>query len=266
MKWRSRPIPAAELLAAATALVLPLLTCPAAACEKTVRWNEDPPFSMRGSADGELIGLNVELVRETLRRLGCSARWVEMPWARALAELEAGRLDILPGTLRLPERERFAYFSAPGPQSRNRLFVRADELRKWASLSRLADLRGSGFRLGAQLGVAYGPDYDELMRDPEFARSVHRTPSRRSLWLMVDAGRLDGVLVNEMTGRRELAQLGLQERIKDTGLVANHPTAAVAFSRKTIAPDFVARYNKAAEAMQQDGSQAAIVQRYAPGL
>ena len=258
MKWRLRlPLTACLLLTCLTGQA-------AGGCEKTVRWNEDPPFSMR-RADGEIVGLNAELVRETLRRIGCSVRWVEMPWARALAELEGGRLDILPGTLRLPERERFAYFSAPGPQSRNMLFVQADKLKQW-HFSRLSDLRGSGFRLGAQIGVSYGPDYDELMRDAEFAKTVHRVPTRRSLWLMIDAGRLDGVLVNEMTGRRELAQLGLQQRIKETGLIVTHPLASVAFSKKTIDPDFVARYNKAGETMQQDGSQNAIVQRYASEL
>jgi polar amino acid transport system substrate-binding protein len=250
-----------HLSCTALSLALVLSSDTVLACEKTVRWNDDPPFSQR-TADGEIIGMNADLVRESLRRMGCTPRWVELPWARALAELEAGRLDILPGTLRLPERERFAHFSAPGPQSRNRLFVRTDALKRWNSLTRLADLRGSGFRLGAQNGVSYGPEYELLIRDPEFARTVHPVASRRSLWLMLDAGRLDGLLVDELTGRRELSQLGLQQRISESGLTVAHDLASVAFSKKTTGADFVARFNKAGEAMRQDGSEAAIVQRY----
>lgn len=233
----------------------------AAPCEKTVRWNEDPPFSMR-RADGEIVGLNVELVRETLRRMDCSARLVEMPWARALTELEAGRLDILPGALRSPERERFALFSAPGPQSRNILFMHQRGTATWR-FGKLADLRGSGFRLGTQIGVSYGPAYDALMRDPGFASQVQKVATRRSLWLMAEAGRIDGVLADELTGRMELAQLGLQDKIKSTSLVVAHEAAAVAFSRKSMTSDFVERYNKVSEVMLQDGTIAAIWQRYA---
>lgn len=232
----------------------------ATACEKTVRWHEDPPFSMR-RADGEIVGINVELVREALRRMDCSARMLEMPWARALAELEAGRLDVLPGTLRLPERERFAYFSKPGPQTRVLLFVPARTPIE-RDAAQLAELRGSGFRLGAQLGVSYGPDYDLLMRDPSFARDVRQVAARRSLWLMLDAGRLDGVLANELTARLELQQLGLLERVRSTAMVLPHKDAAVAFSRKTVDEDFVRRYDEARATMQKDGSVAAILRRY----
>lgn len=233
---------------------------PAAACEKTLRWNEDPPFAMRG-ADGEVTGLTVDMVRENLRRMGCSVRLVEMPWARALAELEAGRLDILPGTVRTPERERFAHFSRPGSQSGNVLFTHARDAGRW-HFAELKDLRGSGFRLGAQIGVNYGPEFERLMADPAFSQQVTRSSTRRNLWLMMDAGRLDGVVASEATGRTELARLGLQERIRTSGLALPRGTASVAFSRKSVPAEFVARYDQINEAMIKDGSHEAIVRKY----
>lgn len=234
---------------------------PAAAqgCELSLRWNQDPPFSYRRE-DGEVAGLNIDLVREALARLGCRVRLREMPWARALAELEAGRLDILPGALRLPERERFARFAKPGPQSRNLLFV--PSAASEPAPGRLAELRDGRFRLGVQLGVSYGPDFEALVADPLFAQQLHRTPSRRSLWLMLAAGRLDGVLADEQTGLIEIAQLGLQDQIRSSGLVLPYASATVAFSRRTVDADFVARFDRAAEAMHKDGSMAAILQRY----
>ena len=84
----------------------------AATCEKTVRWNNDPPYSSR-NAQGVVTGFYVELLQKALQKMGCSTKLVEMPWARALIELEAGRLDILPGALKTEERNRFALFSAP---------------------------------------------------------------------------------------------------------------------------------------------------------
>jgi len=231
-----------------------------AACELSLRWHQDPPFSYR-RADGEVVGLNTDIVRETLARMGCTVRMLEMPWARALAELEAGRLDVLPGTLRLPERERFARFSAPGPQSRNLLFI-SHAAQQHHAIGKLADLRHSDFRLGVQLGVSYGPDFEALLTDPVFAQRLHRASSRRSLWLMAAAGRLDGVLANEQTGLTEIAQLGLQDRIKSSGVILPYASAAVAFSRKTVDADFVASFDRTTEGMLKDGSMAALLQRY----
>jgi polar amino acid transport system substrate-binding protein len=163
--------------------------------------------------------------------------------------------------MRTPERERFAHFSQPGVQSPNVLFLHADGGRKWR-ISSLADLRGTDFRLGAQIGVSYGPDYERLMRDPTFSQLVQKVSTRRNLWLMMAAGRLDGVLANEATGRAELTQLDLQNKIRSSGMVLPHTTASVAFSRKVVSETFVEHYNRVNEVMLKDGSHAAILRRY----
>ncbi|MDY0743868.1 transporter substrate-binding domain-containing protein [Paucibacter sp. R3-3] len=248
-------------LFAFAALSLAAFGAMGAECVKTLRWNDDPPFSMR-AADGEVVGIHVEQVREALRRMGCEVRLVEMPWARALTELQAGRLDIVTGAVRTSDREAYAWFAAPGPQSRNVLWIRVDPTKTWR-IARLDDLRQNGFRLGAQIGVRYGDDYDDLMRDPEFAATVRHVSTRRNLWLMASAGRIDGLIADEITGRTELEQMGLQDRIRNSGIVITRRSpAGTAFSKKSVDPEFVERFNKVNEAMVKDGSLAAIFQRY----
>lgn len=51
------------------------------ACEKNLRWDDDPPFSLQ-AADGTLVGIAVEINRAALGRLGCQARLRKLPWAR----------------------------------------------------------------------------------------------------------------------------------------------------------------------------------------
>lgn len=70
----------------------------AAPCVLSMRWADDAPYFMRGP-DGQVRGFRFELTQEALRRMGCQFKLVELPWARALIELEAGRLDMLPGVL-----------------------------------------------------------------------------------------------------------------------------------------------------------------------
>ena len=67
-----------------------------AECVKTVRWYDDAPYAFKG-ADGQPAGIAVDLAAAALKTLHCQTSFVEMPWARALLELQAGRLDLLPG-------------------------------------------------------------------------------------------------------------------------------------------------------------------------
>lgn len=245
--------------------VLLLLVClpglAAAACEKTLRWDDDPPFSMQ-TADGGVVGITIELNRAVLARLGCQTKLRKLPWARALKELELGRVDILHGAFRRPERERYAYFSGTVlPPSRNILFARSSTWGQWPS-ERLLDLQHTTFRLGAQTNVAYGADYLTLMSDPGFAARVSTATNRASLWRMVSKGRIDGVIADENTGRYEIHQLGFDALIQPTAIVVSSDAAEVAFSKRTNDPAFVQAYADVLSAFVADGRYQQIVQRY----
>ncbi|MGB4075307.1 substrate-binding periplasmic protein [Pseudomonas sp.] len=256
---RRSPLPRHRLLLALLLALLPGLAV--AACEKTLRWDDDPPFSMQ-TADGAVVGIYVDVNRAALERLGCQTTLRKLPWARALKELEMGRLDILPGAFRRPEREVYAHFSGPTlPRSRNILFMYVQAMQRWPA-TRLLELQHTEFRLGAQINVAYGADYEQLMNDPAFAARVALVANRSNLWRMVGKGRIDGVIADENTGAYEIQQLGLSDRIKPTAVVVSSDAAEVAFSKRSTAPEFVQAYADALRELVLDGSYARIVQRY----
>lgn len=257
---RRSPLPHHRLLSALL-LASGLLSQALIACEKTLRWDDDPPFSMQAE-NGVVVGIDVEINRAALDLLGCRATLRKLPWARALKELEQGRLDILSGAFRRPEREAYAHFSGPVlPPSRNILFMHPRAWQRWP-VARLQDLQHGMFRLGAQIGVAYGADYDQLMRDPAFAARVVLTTHRRNLWRMVSRGRIDGVIADEHTGIYEIQQLGLGEQIQPTTVVVSSDAAEVAFSKRSTEPDFVQAYADALRELVVDGTYERIVQRY----
>ena len=229
-------------------------------CVLTQRWNEDPPHSMK-LADGSVGGITVDVVRMALGRMGCSAVLVEMPWARAVAELQAGRLDILPGMLRNPEREAFAHFAMERTHSRNMLFAHVDTQARWPQQS-LEEILRSGFKLGAQIGVNYGPAFAALDRDPAFHRALELGSSRMRLWQMLKLHRIDGLIADEWTARYELAQMGLQDSVRATGLVITDEAAGIAFAKASVKPEFVQRFDAVLTAMERDSSYKAIVQKY----
>lgn len=241
-------------------LLLGLIVLPARGCEVLARWNDDPPYSYR-TADGRLAGLNVELVEQTLARLGCRAQWRELPWARALVELEAGRLDLLPGGLRRPEREAFAHFVAQHVLSRNLLFVRKADRARLGAATRLADVP-PGLRLGVQIGVVYGPEYAQLITQPAFRASLTQATARRNLWQMLALGRVDGVLASEASARWELAQEGLSAAIVATDVVLSDDPAFVMVSKRTRDAAWARRYQEASDALEADGTMSHIVRKY----
>lgn len=240
---------------------LVLAAAPAAGCELRVRWNPDPPYSMRDAA-GRVVGLQAELTEQTLQRMGCRVVWVELPWARALVELQAGRLDVLPGALHRPEREAYAWWAEQHVVVPNRLFVRAGQETSFGTATRLQQAWRPGLKLGVQIGVVYGPDYAELLANPAFRAALTQTPGRRSLWQMLEIGRVDGVLASEATARWELGELGLQGRIVPTAVVISDEPAQTMFSKRSVEASLVLRYRAAAEALQKDGTQSRIVRKY----
>lgn len=245
------------------ALLLGLMPLVAwADCVKTVRWYNDAPFAFKRD-DGQIDGMAIEMARTALKSMGCEVKFVEMPWARALLELQAGRLDILPGTLKSPERAQFAYFSRPTNRSPNVLFINAKTASKYP-LKNLSDIVGTQFKLGVQIGVAYGPDYNRLIKTPEFKSRVTTVTSRRNAWKMMDLQRLDGIISDEVSALLELQQLGLSKAAIRSDVVVSDEAAVYAISKASNTPEFVAQFDKALGSMMADGRYKTMVERYFP--
>jgi len=244
--------------------VLTAWSCVALAqgCVRSVRWFSDVPYAYRDT-DGEIRGLNIDIARTALKQMGCEAHFVEMPWARALVELEQGRLDILPGALRKPEREVYAYFSRPINRSPNVLFVGKAAAKKYR-IHKLSDLLDTDFRLAAQIDVSYGADYDELLKNPAFKAQLSPLTMRLGAWKMLERDRVDGVIADEVTGLLELQRLGMADIVADTRVIVSVEPAAYAFSKKTNSQDFVKAFDNAFNAMLADGRYKEIAQRHLP--
>jgi polar amino acid transport system substrate-binding protein len=237
---------------------------PAEACSKKVRWYDDSPY-FEQAADGSVTGLTAEVAREALRRSGCKAEFVKMPFARALVELENGRLDVLPDVLRKADRRRFARFSQPAAIGVPNVLFMSVQSRRQYQPQKIEDLVGTGFRLGVQIGVAYGGKFEALAARPEFKRQLSLVTERRNAWKMVALGRLDGMVADFASGTVELRQLGLSGQVQPTKVVVSTEAPAYAFSRKTTGQAFVKRFNRELESMAADGSYRALMDKYMPG-
>lgn len=242
------------------AIISPITS--AAICQKTVRWHPDPPYSSK-NIDGVVTGFYVELLQNILQKMGCATKLVEMPWARALLELEAGRLDILPGALITEERKRFALFSAPINTSPNILFMKKSAIEKF-QLKSLDDVLKSNFRLGAQIGVSYGVGFDLLLNDPAFLKHLSPIRNRENGWKMLEVDHIDGLIADEVTGLIELQNLNLRTLIIKSKVITSKESSAIAFSKKAVDPAFVNHFNKVFNEMVASGEYVRMREKHIP--
>lgn len=197
MPWQRRPI-------ALTLLGLALDPVRAAGRLRLVAEPEPPYVLPLGHPLGE--GIDIDIARAALRQGGGPDFDVQLvPFRRAMAMLEQGAADLTVGLGRTPEREQVLAFSQPYGNEVWYQFLRAAT--RPARVKGLEDLRDlhigavRGHSLPAVLEAALGP-------------RVSRVTSREALLRMASAGHVDLAVMERVTVRWLLQEMGLQAQLR----------------------------------------------------
>ncbi len=127
-----------------------------AAAELSADIRHRPPEMI---VDDEYVGGPLkDILDVAARELGYQVRWRKAPFPQSIKELEQGSLDLLPRTIRKPEREAFAHFLGPiGVQRKDILFLVRRGAEK--TISAYADL--AGLTIAVKERTAYFPRFDK---------------------------------------------------------------------------------------------------------
>ena len=151
------------------ACLLPLvLSGPARSEERAalrIGWSDYPPFQHKGNAD-QPQGLDVELLELLARAAGERLQWLRRPWARQVADVTQGELDLIPAATPTPQRLAVGEFTQPYRNERVALIGLAGA---GPVPARLADLKGRAVRIGAIRGVAFPEAVRRELADPALA-------------------------------------------------------------------------------------------------
>lgn len=191
-------------------------------CVLTTRWNPLSPYWMAREGQPP-TGYLAELLVEVGRRTGCEIRFREMNWARGVAEMKAGRVDLIAGAVRSPERDSFAYFTRPINATRSVLLLRA-ELAATHRFDDLSALAATSLRIGIQAGANYGPEYVALLRDPAFAARLRPIREPKSGWQMLASDRLDGLFTDELSALEHQADTQGQVPLQPVFVLSDEPS------------------------------------------
>lgn len=213
------------------------------------RW---PPYADNRLPGG---GVAVHLVRTALARAGYASEYVEAPWARVLHGVRGGEYDLVVDAWYSTEREAFGEFSQPYLTNRVRLLKRRGSP---ITFARLADLYA--YRIAVVRGYSYSPEFDDdaqLQRVPvvSFANAA----------LMLQAGRVDLALEDEITARHqfagELKDLRGQLEFLPVPLAEKGLHILVSLRNPKHA-QIVAAFDEAIRAMHADGSYDALLREH----
>ena len=232
-----------------------------ASCTLRVGWTEYAVYTFK-DAEGNVTGADAELAKALATDLGCSVTFAEVPWARILLEIENGALDMTSSASRTPEREAFAWFSAPYRQSEVAIFVRRGESGNYR-LDGLSAIPKTGFKLGVVTAYYYGAEFEKLMKDPAFAQQVEGAADYPVNIRKLLHGRIDGFLVDDigvMVG--EMKKLGVEDKLERYVLRLAAENLHMMFSKKSVDPATVEAVNASLKEMKADGRLNGIMDRF----
>lgn len=189
-------------------------------------------------------GINVRMLEALAAQVGCSVRFVQSPWARALKLLQQGEVDVVSQLSYTPARAKDIAFI--GPHHDERMWFIANPAAV-PPLHQLADLaRWPADMLVAVLNGGYfGEALQQLRADPTQQRRFYPMVSNQDKLALLETGRVQAVLEEEFAWHW---------RVKNSvtpfqPLLLVHADAVYfGFSRVSIPPE---RLKKLADAWQQ---------------
>lgn len=235
------------------ALIL-LLACSLCAHAQPLKvcTNEWPPYTLL--EDGQVRGIDADLLHLVLSNLGISYDITLEPWRRCLHRMSEGQLDILLDAFYSDERARHMIFpSEPMAESAMVLFYATARPHKVNSVKDLRDLR-----VGTEPGYAYG--------DQAFASATHfireDAPSLEANFGKLLLGRVDLVITDRAVGLYTARSLGMQTAIGFNPQPLYSDRVYAAFSRKPSTAALLPRFERELKRIKASPEYAAILQRY----
>lgn len=210
-----------------------------------------PPMGFRDE-QSQLVGFDIDLARETAKRLDREVEFKAIDWGAKEAELNSGRVDVLWNGLTITEeRKQNINFTAPYMQNHQIIVVTAA-----SPIKSKADLAGKV--VGAQEGSSA---VGAIEKDAETAKTlaqVKRYGDNVTALMDLTAGRIDALVVDEVVGRYYTAKKPADYFI----LEENFGTEEYGVGTRKSDTELLNQLQQAIDGMKQDGTAARIATKW----
>ena len=217
--------------------------------------DEYPPMGFKDEKN-EIVGFDIDLAKETVKRLGREVEFKGIDWASKEAELKSGRVDILWNGLDItPEREKNMLFSKPYMDNRQIVFVKhQSEPSTIVSEKNLA-----GLTIGTQsasTAESYLNDNKELKAS---FKEMKTYSDYISAFMDLENGRLDAVICDEIVGRYYMSK---HEGVMDALKVVVGPVSQFGIAFRKEDTQLKDEVQKAFDEIVADGTAKKISEKW----
>lgn len=213
-----------------------------------------PPFVTDNESVGP--GIDMEIAAETLGRMGIRAVTEIHPFPRVLALLKSGEAHMTTTLSFNPERDAYIGWSIPyRTGSGYRIFTLKESGYRPGSI---ADLRGKN------IGVVRGFIYPASFAANREILKMEAADSELLVKMFL-AGRFDAIIANSIVGVYELKATGRMEEVFQAPFLIrseDNRATVMGFSRKTVSPETVEKFNLVLAGMLGDGTIDRIEKKY----
>jgi len=210
-----------------------------------------PPMGFRDEKS-QLVGFDIDLARETAKRLDRDVEFKPIDWGAKEAELNSGRVDVLWNGLTITEeRRQNINFTAPYMENHQIIVVTA--------ASPIRNKRALADKIvGAQEGSSAVGAIEKDEETASTLKEVKRYGDNVTALMDLTAGRIDALVVDEVVGRYYTAKKPDAYLILDE----NFGTEEYGVGTRKNDIELLEQLQQAMDAMKQDGSAARIATKW----
>lgn len=220
---------------------------------ETLRVVTDPsfvPFEMMDQETGEMIGFDMEIIREVADRAGFEIDLNTMDFNGIIPALQTGNVDIaIAGITITEEREEIVDFSDPYYDSGLRILVRKSE----DSVTELDDLEGK--KIGTKIGST---SYDYLTANIDENDGVTPYPGSSDMYMALMSRAIDAVFY-DAPNVGYFARTKGEGKVKTVGPLYEGQQYGIALKDGS---EWVDEVNSALASMKEDGTYKTIYEKW----
>lgn len=210
-----------------------------------------PPMGFKDK-DGQLVGFDIDLAKETAKRLGVEVEFKAIEWASKEAELGSNRVDALWNGLSITEeRKKNIDFSEPY-MSNTQVIIVANN----SPIQTKADLAGKVVAIqdGSTAVAAVEKEQDVL----KSFKTLKKYGDNITALVDVEVGRADAIVVDSIVGRYYMTQKEGTFRVLDENFGAESFGVGVKKGNALLQK----KINEAFASMKKDGTSAKISEKW----
>jgi len=229
------------------------------ACELTARINSFPPKKFVDS-EGNLAGLEVEIIRAVEQQSGHCINLIEAPWGRSIELLKSGQLDLILNFSHSKEREKFTHYI--GPYGLEVMALMVNDYVKFP-MENLEDLQHFKGHIGREKNSWQGNTFAHLFEtNKKFKERFVEVTSHPQKLAMLKAGRISGAIVQRINASHLIKTSNEYKDFKLLPFDINTTEVYIGASKKTVNSAMAAHLQKTVETLKTNGVLDNIWRKY----